>query len=259
MKLDFFKMHAQGNDYIYFDHRQKNLPDLDLQKLAKRLSRRHFSIGADGIVIIEPGSRADAAMRIFNADGSEGEMCGSAVQCIISYLSRQEKRKTFSIETASGIRTGLVIENSKKIRICLGKPILKQDEYVTIAGFNGKLIDLGNSHFVVYATDLELIQTETAGKTICLNEQFADGINVEFIEIISRREVKLKVWERGSGVTLFCGTGSGAAVFAGISDQLLDHSVLLHSPGGEVEVDYDGTDVFLTGEVEFVFKGEVEL
>jgi diaminopimelate epimerase len=257
MKLDFFKMQAQGNDYIYFDFRSKPIPKMDFDRLSIKLSNRRYNIGSDGIVLIEPSEVAKAKMRIFNSDGSEGKMCGSALQCVIYYLSLNSNHANFKIETAFGIKTGKVLPKSKNVKVCLGKPTLV--EKVTIRGFNGNLIDIGNPHFVTFVDDLNEVNTTKTGSKIESDHQFPDGVNVEFVEIISKNEVKMKVWERGSGVTLSCGTGSCASVYAGISNELLDRSVKLHSPGGNVIIDFDGSDIFLTGEVEFVFYGEVEV
>ena len=257
MKLDFFKMQAQGNDYIYFDFQKTLLPDLNFSKLSRKLSNRRFNIGSDGIVLIESSTKSDAKMRIFNSDGSEGKMCGSALQSVIYYLSLKSDQIDFKIDTASGIKTGKVKPNSRTIKVCLGKPV--QLGNAIVKGFSGSLIDIGNPHFVIFEKKLDIINTEITGKEIESDAKFPDGVNIEFVEIISPKEVKMKIWERGSGVTLSCGTGSCAAVYAGIVNEHLEKTVKLHSPGGNVIIDYDGSNIFLAGEVEFVFSGVVEV
>ncbi|MCK5346949.1 MAG: diaminopimelate epimerase, partial [Candidatus Heimdallarchaeota archaeon] len=138
-------------------------------------------------------------------------------------------------------------------------PSLLQKEKISVNGYKGNLINIGNPHFVIFVDNIDSIQTAETGKKIESDKQFKNGVNVELIQMISSSEVKMKVWERGSGVTLSCGTGACASVYAGIVNDLLSDSVLLHSPGGQVAIDFDGKNIFLTGDVEFVFSGIVEV
>ncbi len=260
MKLDFFKMQAQGNDYIYFNLMDKPIPQTDFAKLAINLSKRNFSIGSDGIVLILNSETCDAKMSMFNADGSEGLMCGSALRCVSYYLSQKFGKNEISVETLSGIKSGLVIDKNKKlVTINLGIPKFIQEEDLMINDHTGNLISVGNPHFVVFKDSLPENIAEKQGQSIEKAANFPDGINVEFVQIINKNEIKMKVWERGSGVTLACGTGAGAATFCGIKKGFLSSPVTMQMPGGSVTVELKKADIFLTGTVEHVFSGSIEI
>ena len=260
MKLDFFKMHAQGNDYIYFDLIDKPLPKVDLSKLAITLSNRNFSIGSDGIVLILNSKTCDAKMRMFNADGSEGKMCGSALRCISYYLSQRFGKDEVMVETLAGIKTGLIEDKGKKlVTIDLGIPEFIQNEDVTINDHTGNLISVGNLHFVVFMKSLSENIAKYQGHIIDNPANFSDGINVEFVKKINKNEIEIKIWERGSGATLACGTGACAATFCGIEKDILVSPVVVHMPGGSVTVKLKKSNIFLTGKVEHVFDGSIEI
>ncbi len=260
MKLDFFKMHAQGNDYIYFDFWETNPPDINYSELSHLLSDRHFSIGGDGIVLIKRSSEFDAKMSIFNADGSEGKMCGSALRCVTSYLFSQTGKKEFFIETASGLKKCFILnEAGDEVKVNLGTPFFEQENQLVVNDFPGYLINIGNDHFVTFVDGLPVDIARTAGPRIQNETLFPDGINVDFIQIRSRREVELRFWERGSGETLACGTGTGASIFAGIQLGFLDNKVDVIVPGGRVQTDFDGTDIFLSGKISYIFSGSIEI
>jgi len=260
MKLDFFKMQAQGNDYIYFDLMDKPIPKTDFSFLAINLSTRSFGVGADGIVLILNSEICDAKMRMFNADGSEGLMCGSALRCVSYYLSQKLGKIEICVETLSGIKYGLIKDKNKKlVTIDLGNPNFIKEEDLTINDHTGNLISIGNPHYVVFMDSLTENIAEKQGSLIDNDKNFPGGINIEFVQIINKNEIKMKVWERGSGVTLACGTGSGAATFCGIEKGLLTSPVTVQMPGGSVLAELRKTKIFLTGTVEHVFSGSIEI
>ena len=260
MKLDFFKMHTQGNDYVYFDFTETKIPKIDFSKLAIKLSQRHFGIGSDGIVLILKDDDSEAFMKIFNTDGSEGKMCGSALMCVSSYLGKKLDKKTLNIDTISGIRTGLILDkNFNEVKINLGSPEIISKEPLTIENFSGYLVQIGNKHFVTFIQNLSADLAAKFGPFIEDNKSFPDGINVEFVKIKSKNSIEMSIWERGSGATLSCGSGACASVYAGIKYDLLDDTVKVKLPGGEVFVEYENGDIFLIGKVTFVYSGTVEV
>lgn len=260
MKLDFFKMHAQGNDYIYFDFINKPLPKIDLSKLAIKFSKRNFSIGSDGIVLILNSNTCDCKMRMFNVDGSEAKMCGSALRCVSYYLSQEFGKHEVTVETLAGNKTGLIKDKKEKlVTIDLGVPEFIQDDEITINNHAGSLISVGNPHFVTFIKTLSDNIAKYQGHIIDNPAFFPDGINVEFVKKISESEIEIKVWERGSGATLACGTGACAASFCGIKKSILTSPIKVQMPGGSVTVELKESNIFLTGKVEHVFNGSIEI
>ncbi len=260
MKLNFFKMHAQGNDYIYFDFLENKIPDIDFPKLSRYISDRHLGVGSDGIVLILEDPDSDAFMRIFNSDGSEGKMCGSALKCISSLLAKKTWKKELKINTVTGIKTGLIVNKElDEVKINLGTPEIIGKEPVEIENFKGYLIQTGNKHFVTFVEKLIPNIANRYGPIIEANMHFPDGINVEFAKINSRNSIEIKIWERGSGETLACGTGACAVVYAGIKMGLLENTENVIQPGGTVLVEYDGKNIFLTGKVNYIFSGIYEI
>jgi len=260
MKLDFFKMQAQGNDYIYFDLMDKPISKIDFSFLAINLSKRSFGIGSDGLVLILTSETCDAKMSMFNADGSEGLMCGSALRCVSYYLSQKFSKNEISVETLSGIKSGLIKNKDKKlVTIDLGNPKFIKKEDLTINNHSGNLISIGNPHYVVFMDSLAENIAEKQGSSIDNDKNFPGGINIEFVQIINKNDIIMDVWERGSGVTLACGTGAGAAAFCGIEKGFLSSPVTVRMPGGNVTVDLQKANIFLTGTVEHVFSGSIEL
>lgn len=260
MKLDFFKMQAQGNDYIYFDFINKPLPNINLSKLAIKFSKRNFSIGSDGIVLILNSKTCDCKMRMFNADGSEGKMCGSALRCVSYYLSQKHGGNEVTVETLTGNKIGCIRDKKEKlVTIDLGVPEFIQIDEITINDHAGSLISVGNPHFVTFLESLPDNIAKIKGPLIDNPAFFPDGINVEFVKKISKNEIKIKVWERGSGATLACGTGACAAAFCGIEKGILSSPVIVQMPGGSVTVELKESNIFLTGKVEHVFNGSIEI
>ncbi len=260
MKLDFFKMHAQGNDYVYFDLIEKPLPDIDLSKLAMKLSKRNFGIGSDGIVLIFDSKISDCKMRMFNADGSEGTMCGSALRCVSFWMSQRTGKSEITVETLAGIKTGLIKNRDEGlVTTDLGIPEYIKDETITINNHQGYLVSIGNPHFVTFMDSLSEDVARYQGHIIDNPAYFPEGINVEFVKVISKYEIEVKVWERGSGATLACGTGACAASFCGIKQGILSSPITVNMPGGSVIVELKKDNIFLTGKVKYVFDGSVEI
>lgn len=279
MVYKFSKMHGIGNDYIYFDCFNQTVTEPE--KMAVKLSDRHFSIGGDGIVLICPSEVADAKMRMFNIDGSEGKMCGNAIRCVAKFLFEKNicKKDKISVETLSGIKyLELDIKNDEvvSVKVDMGKAILKPSEIP--ANFDGdtavkkKLtvnskdyevtcVSMGNPHCVIFSdTDPENIEIEKIGPEFEKNAVFPEQANTEFIKVIDENTLKMRVWERGSGETLACGTGACASVVAAVLNGYCkkDEDVKVKLIGGDLTVRYTDEAVFMTGPASFSFDGTVE-
>lgn len=261
MKLDFIKMQAQGNDYIYFDLRLNLITTPDFPGMARKLSSRHFGIGADGIVMIFPSRKADAKMVMYNADGSRGKMCGSALRSVVGYLGKESSKREFEIETDAGIKRGKIYSNGENplVEVNLGKPEFIESKPLTIKGFTGYYVDIGNPHFVILVDELKPGFAREYGAELEKSTYFANGVNVEFVQRVDSTRVKMQVWERGSGITLACGTGSAAVAYCGIKHFGLDDSVIVEMPGGEVVLTYKNDSMHLKGIVVESFQGSIEL
>lgn len=279
MKLQFTKMHGCGNDYIYFNCMDKELDNPE--QLSIMLSDRHFSIGGDGIIMICHSDKADARMRMFNADGSEGKMCGNATRCIGKYLYDNGivKKDKISLETLSGIKyLDLTVENGKVklVSVDMGKAILVPNEIpVALSGdiavnvphsvngvdYNITCVSMGNPHCVVFGGDPDEIELEKIGPCFENDPIFPERVNTEFAQIIDERTIKMRVWERGSGETLACGTGACAtavaAVLCGYCKKGEDITLKLR--GGELIINYTDERVLMTGPAAVSFTGEVEV
>ena len=261
MKLKFFKMQAQGNDYIYFDFMKKKPPLINYSDLAEKLSKRRFSIGSDGIIIIENKQNYDAAIRIFNADGSEANICGSALRSVTAYLADHNAKNNYQIWTKAGSINAQVTKKEDKsvITVEMGKVGFIENKKLKLYKFEGYQVSVGNSHFVIYLNQLDADITSIYGPLIENHEKFTDKMNVEFVRKISDNEIEVKVWEQGSGETLACGSGACAAVYTGLKKYGLSENVKVNFPGGSVMVRIAEETAFLSGEVEFVFQGEIDL
>lgn len=278
MKLQFTKMHGCGNDYIYFDCFKQKIADPEA--LSRRLSRYHFGIGGDGIILIEPSACADARMRIFNQDGSEGKMCGNGIRCVGKYLydSGLARKEEIAVETRSGIRvlqmqvkdgqvTGVTVNMGQaelapeRIPVALpeseiiGRP-------VPIDGKEWEItcVSMGNPHCVVFCEDPDSLELTKVGPKFEKAEIFPEGVNTEFIRVIDRKTLQMRVWERGSGETLACGTGACASAVAAILRGYCDREeeITVRLKGGELKIRWDQEAVWMTGPAETVFTGEVE-
>ena len=273
-KLPFTKMHGIGNDYIFLDAITHTAPKHPVQ-LAVAMSHRHTGIGADGLIIIHPSKIADARMQMFNADGSEAEMCGNGLRCVGKYLYDHQicSKEILTIETACGIlNLQLFVEKNhvNQVRINMGRPIFDSEKIPTtlegtplvdvmlsgIEDYPATILSMGNPHCVLFVDDLSDELINSLGPAIEQHSAFPNRTNVGFAKIISSSEIQLRVWERGSGETLACGTGACAAVVAAILMKGVDCSITCHMPGGLLQIEWkEGSDVQLTGEAVEVFQG----
>ncbi len=275
--MRFSKMHGIGNDYVYVSTFDQPSPP-NPEKLAIAVSDRHFGIGSDGLILIMPSERADARMRMFNADGSEGEMCGNGVRCVAKYLRDHglvhEDRVT--IETGRGVLT-LELEMAdgavRRVRVDMGTPILDPERIPTrLEGrppvdvplrVDGRdlavtAVSMGNPHAVIYVDDAEAFPLGALGPRIENDDAFPRRVNVHVVEVYGPDEVRMRTWERGSGITLACGTGACAVCVAGVLTGRSSRRILAHLPGGDLELEWldDAAPVFMTGPATEVFSGE---
>lgn len=261
--MRFVKMHGLGNDYIFLSCLE-GTPE-DLPELARRLSDRHFGVGGDGLICICPSSKADFRMRMFNADGSEGKMCGNGIRCLgkLVYDRGLTGKTALDIETAAGVKHLTLHRSGDKAAAVtvdmgvpeIGPPITAaiQKMYLT-----GRPVDMGNPHWVVRHPQSKTLSLPELCPEIEALPQFSGGVNIEFVEAECRDLLTMRVWERGSGETLACGTGACAAAAAAITDGLADADVTVRLPGGELSIHWDGGDapVYMTGPAVTVFEGE---
>ncbi len=273
--MKFTKMHGLGNDYVYVDTFDQSVPDPAAMAIA--VSRPHFGVGADGLVLIGPSTEADYAMRMFNADGSEGEMCGNAVRCIGKYVhDRGLTAKTrVTLATRGGIKTlELQLQGGsvEQVTVDLGEPALGPASLpVTLAGaqvlnhplsIDGQThhiscVSMGNPHAVIFVDDPQAFDVHGIGRQIEHHPLFPKRTNVEFVRVRRRDLLEMRVWERGSGETLACGTGAAASLVAAVLNGLADRSAVVKLTGGELHVHWDARDnhVYQTGPATFVFDG----
>jgi len=276
-KLKFTKMHGCGNDYIYFDGTSINNPEI----LAVKLSDRNKSIGGDGIVLILPSGIADAKMRMFNADGTEGLMCGNSIRCVGKYLFEQGivAKLNMAIETASGIRELTLTETGGKItaiKVNMGPALLEPQDIpinltgsrvvarqLTIGGnpYEITCLSMGNPHAVIFHDDIDHYDLHSVGTAFEASGLFPEGVNLGLAQMISRNHVRMRVWERGTGETLASGTGACAAAVAavlmGYSD--INTDILVALDGGKLTINYTGETVYLTGGCATSYEGVVEI
>jgi diaminopimelate epimerase len=277
--MRFTKMHGAGNDYVYVDCFNQPMPS-DPSALSVRISDRHFGVGGDGLILICPpeSSDNDARMRMFNADGGESEMCGNGIRCVAKYLYDHKvvPKTTLKIETGRGPLT-LDLETSngtmRRARVNMRPPILKASDIPTtlpgdppidapleIAGKTLYVtsVSMGNPHAITYVDELSDEWVLGIGPKVERAAVFPRRVNAEFVQVISRREVRMRVWERGSGETLACGTGACAVAVAGVLTGRTDRKILAHLPGGDLELEWSEADnnVYMTGPATEVFSGE---
>lgn len=275
----FIKMHGCGNDYVFFDYFDNAALFFEPESLARRLSDRHKGVGSDGIVLILPSQTADAKMRMFNADGSESGMCGNAIRCVGKYLyeSGRAVKNNLEIETLSGIKKlEIVILDGivKSVRVNMGHAYLKPEEIpvnlvgesiigreVVIAGQKYEItcVNMGNPHAVIFHDDIDHFDLLVVGPLIECAKIFPKRVNFEVAQIVSRNNIRMRVWERGSGETMACGTGACAvavaAVLMGYCDKDTDIQVQLK--GGVLTVKFTDEAVYMTGNCEKVFEGAI--
>ena len=279
--MKFTKMHGCGNDYVYVNCFEEEVTDPGAASV--KVSDRHFGIGSDGLILICPSERADFQMKMYNADGSEGSMCGNGIRCVAKYVydHGMTDKTQIAVETKSGIKyLDLTVEDGKvsMVTVDMGAPVIDPaqipvtapagtasviDEPVTIAGTEYRMtcVSMGNPHAVVYVPDTKAVEIEKAGPLFEHYERFPDRINTEFIRVIDRNTLEMRVWERGAGETLACGTGTCASVYASILNGHTDDEVLVHLLGGDLKIRYDREKhtIFMTGPATTVFEGEIEI
>ena len=283
MKIDFVKMHGLGNDFILIDCLSKQLGDSSfLSCLAKRLCNRNFGIGADGLMLILPSSKADLRMRIFNFDGSEAQMCGNGIRCFAKYAYENKlvSKNKFTVETLAGIIIPeLTIKNNKilGVKVNMGSPKLRRREIP----MNGKdtsrvvnetlkinpeqifkitCVSMGNPHCIIFVNDVKSIAISEIGPKIENHPLFPEKTNVEFIQVLNKKEISFRVWERGVGETLACGTGACAALVASVLNKKSERQAIIHLTGGDLDIQWaDDGNIYMTGPAELVFKGKMEI
>ena len=277
--MKFTKMHGAGNDYIYINCFEETVKDPE--KLAIKVSDRHFGIGSDGLILISPSNKADFKMNIYNADGSEGMMCGNGIRCVSKYVydNGMTDKDEISVETRSGIKLiKMNVENGKVVsaRVNMGEPILQADKIPT--KFNGEsvvrqkltidgkeyevtCVSMGNPHCIVYVDDVKSIDLEKIGPKFENNEMFPERINTEFVHVVSDTELDMRVWERGSGETLACGTGSCAVTVASVLCGYCKRNteIKINLLGGSIAHNvYKFRVFYMTGPAATVCTGEIE-
>ena len=280
MKIDFTKMHGCGNDYIYVD--MFKTPAFDFEKAAIALSDRHFGIGGDGIILVCPSDKADAKMRIFNADGSEGMMCGNGIRCVGKYVydSGIARKDVLTIDSLSGVKTlHMTIENGKAAaaRVDMGPAILTPAQIpvnlpgeravavpVEVAGKEYKItcVSMGNPHAVIFIDhDPMELDLEKIGPDFEHHPLFPQRVNTEFVRVLDDHTLQMRVWERGSGETWACGTGTCASAVAAVLNGYFKkgEDILVHLRGGDLTIRYTDETVYMTGPAATAFTGSVEL
>ena len=262
--MDITKMHGCGNDYIFLNCMESE-PD-DLPGLARRLSHRRFGVGGDGIICICPSRRADFKMRMFNADGSEGAMCGNGIRCFGKYVYDKglTDRAHLVIETLSGERElSLLIENGtvKGAAVGMGIPVLQPPVQISVKEYTYTAIpvSMGNPHAVMEVEDPDGLDLQAVGPAVERHPLFPQRVNAEFIRVLNRGELQMRVWERGSGETMACGTGACASAAAMIAAGKLDREAVVHLAGGDLRIRWDekSGQMFMTGPAVTVFDGKV--
>ena len=277
--MKFTKMHGLGNDYVYvncFEEKIDNPP-----AVARFVSDRHFGIGSDGLIMINPSKTADFEMEMYNADGSRGEMCGNGIRCVAKYVYDYglTDKTQISVETLGGIKyLDLTVEDGKvsQVKVDMGKPELEADlipiisereqvidEPIEVDGkeYHMTGVSMGNPHAVIYVDDVKGLDMEKIGPKFENHERFPKRINTEFVHCIDRQTVEMRVWERGSGETLACGTGACAVAVSSILNNLTDTRVTVKLLGGDLQIEWDREKdrVFMTGPATVVFDGVIDI
>ena len=282
-EIPYIKMHGIGNDYVYIDALRGEKPEYlnedNLSELSKTISDRHFGVGSDGLILILPSDRADFRMRIFNADGSEAKMCGNGVRCVGKYvydLGYTDKRH-ITVETNSGIKhLELSVKDGEveSVIVDMGSPFFKRIEIPANGEKESEMKDqllkadekeykvtgigMGNPHGVVYVNDTENLDIEKIGPALETDSVWPDRANIEFVKVENPEEIRVRVWERGSGETLACGTGACASAVASYKKGLTREEVIVHLRGGDLNVRFDEKEnkVLMKGPAEFVAEGK---
>lgn len=280
MAIEFTKYQGLGNDFILIDNRHSERPVLTSEQ-AVRLCDRHFGIGGDGVIFaLPPVGETEYAMRIYNSDGSEPEMCGNGIRCLARFIAQLEKTaapaKTYRIHTLAGTISPQLLPDGL-VRVDMGEPVLAAAAIPTTLGtatekvvacdlavagqtWSVTCVSMGNPHCIVFVDDVAAIPLGTIGPQFECHSAFPQRINTEFVQVLSRDRLKMRVWERGAGATLACGTGACALVVAAVLNNVADRSCTVELPGGNLEIAWSAADnrVYMSGPAERVFAGTLE-
>lgn len=279
--LKFTKMHGLGNDYVYLDCTKNSIPD-NVEDLARFVSNRHFGIGSDGLILICKSDICDFKMKMYNLDGSEAGMCGNGIRCVGKFVYDKglTDKQNITIETLAGIKTlelNIVSGKVETVKVDMGEPILEakkipvkldvkepkevRDLQITALDktFKFTCVSMGNPHAVAIVENVKEFDVEKYGSILEVDSHFPEKANIEFIEIVNKNTVKMRVWERGSGETFACGTGACAVMVACNLNGLVDDKVTIQLLGGELEIKWDKSNnhVYMTGPATTVFEGEL--
>lgn len=279
--MRFTKMHGCGNDYIYVDGAKEHIETRDKPELVRKLSDRHFGIGGDGVIFINPCGDADFEMEMYNADGSRAEMCGNGIRCVGKYVydNGLTGKTEISIESCGKIKyLKMTVMDGKvtMVRVNMGKPELRSEEVPVISQheevvnepfeidgkiYNMTCVSMGNPHAVTFMKEINSLDLTKIGPYFECDGRFPKRTNTEFVRIIDRSHIQMRVWERGTGETLACGTGCCASAVASVLNGLTDRSVDVSLLGGNIKVEWDekSGEVFMTGPAQTVFDGDIEL
>lgn len=272
--LKFWKMHGIGNDFIVIDNRDGKIKENKLSEFAKRVCERRLSVGADGLLLVYSSDVADVRMRMFNPDGTEAEMCGNGIRCFVKFCYENgiTRKKELKVETLAGIKhTWLSINGEvKSVKVDMGAPFFERKslpmsgegkcigEKLKVDGeiYEVTCLSVGNPHCVLFVDNLDAFPIQEIGPKIETHRVFPKRTNVEFVQIINRKEIQVRVWERGAGETLACGTGACASAVASHTLGKTDKEVAVHLLGGDLKILYD-RNIFMTGPAVKVFVGEL--
>lgn len=278
--MRFTKMHGLGNDYVYVNCFEETVENPS--QLAAWISDRHFGVGSDGLVLILPSETADFKMRMFNADGSEAQMCGNAIRCVGKYVydHGMTRSTTLTIETLAGTKIlELELDNSGKVclvKVDMGVPVLKPGEipvkssleifidqpvWVDSREFRVTCVSMGNPHAVSFVEDVSAFPLMKVGPQMEYHPLFPERINAEFVQVLNREHLKMRVWERGAGETMACGTGACAVLVAACLNGLSERKAVVELPGGKLQIEWnaDNGHVYKTGPATIVFTGEIDM
>lgn len=274
-KMKFTKMQGCGNDYVYINGFEESIPNPN--DLAQKISNRNFGVGSDGLVLILPSQKADFTMRMFNSDGSESEMCGNAIRCVGKYVydRKMTNQSNISIETLAGLKIlDLFIENGKvqNVRVDMGEPILIAEQIPVLShrnpvigeviivedtGYEFTCVSMGNPHAITYIKGVDSFDVARVGRQIEKDQRFPKKTNVEFVEVIDDTTLKMRVWERGAGETMACGTGACAVLVASVLNHKCSRKATVRLLGGDLMIEWSQEDnhVYMTGPAVMVFEG----
>ena len=279
--MKFTKMHGCGNDYIYVDGSKEQIAAEDKPELVKRLSERHFGIGGDGVIFINPSKEADFEMEMYNMDGTRAEMCGNGIRCVAKFVYDKglTDQRNVSIVSCGKVKyLELNVENGKvsTVKVNMGAPVLKASDIPVIADgeeviserievgeeiYNMTCVSMGNPHAVVFVKDVASLPLEEIGPMFENHVRFPKRINTEFVKVLDSETIEMRVWERGTGETLACGTGACASAVACVLNGLTGEEVTVKLLGGNLQIRWDRSEnlVYMTGPASTVFEGEIEL